>query len=118
MSKEVVVRADPESNLTMEQFAEREAFIVEAGQLATDLQEIAPRLEAAQASASGARAEQLQEMTRRVQQATRAAQRAPGQLGSGGVRQGTLHPPTETMKQQLSEARDALDAARALIGVG
>jgi len=57
-------------------------------------------------------------MMRRVQQAMRSAQRAPGQLGSGGVRQGTLHPPTETMKQQLTEARDALAAARALIGVG
>ena len=118
MSKEVVVRADPESGLTMQQFAEREAYIVEAEQLATDLQEIAARLQAAQASASGTRAQELQEMMRRVQQAMRTAQRAPGQLGSGGVRQGTLHPPTETMKQGLVEAREALAAARALIGAG
>lgn len=84
----VVVRGDPDLPLTVADYREREAFLLEVLRLATRL---------ADASGPAAQAQQRG----RLQQLYAAVE-------GSGVRQGTLHPPTQTQKDMLESVKAAL----------
>ena len=85
-SRSFRVRGDPDLPLTVEDYREREAFLLE-------LLSLRRSLEGAPAPAA---------RYRRVLQQLYAA------INGGGVRQGTLYPPTATQKRRLEEVKAAL----------
>jgi hypothetical protein len=89
----VEVRGDPMLPLTEAQHRERESFLLEV----LDLQR---RVAALQASASPPR--ELQALARRVNGLA-------NEFNGGGVRQGSLHPPTATHRQRKQELEAELD---------
>ena len=85
-SRDFQVRGDPDLPLTVEDYREREAFLLE-------LLSLRGSLEGAPAPAERHR---------------RALQQLYGAINGGGVRQGTLHPPTATQRRRLEEIKAAL----------
>ncbi|HSG48780.1 MAG TPA: hypothetical protein VLA43_13250, partial [Longimicrobiales bacterium] len=90
----LVVQGDPLLDLTVQDYRNREAFMLEAMALVGDLED-------AVAAASGARQAALRD-------AMRSVQRLMGDMNGSGVRPGTLYPPTETQRQLLGRARSVL----------
>ena len=80
------VRGDPDLPLSVADYQEREAFLLE-------LLDLAAQLEGATGPAMRFR-RQLQQLY--------------GAINGGGVRQGTLHPPTATQREQLERIKRAM----------
>ena len=85
-SGNVTVGGDPDLPLTVEDYREREAFLLEILQLAHELEDAGD-------TAAGHR---------------RGLMQLYGAINGGGVRQGTLHPPTATQREQLERIKRAL----------
>ena len=85
-TRHVSVQGDPDLPLTSEDYREREAFLLE-------VLELNRQLEGAEGEANRHR--------RNLMQLYSA-------INGGGVRQGTLHPPTTTQREQLERIRTAL----------
>ena len=83
----VSVVGDPGLPLTVEDYREREAFLLE-------VLELAGRLRRAGNPEAAAHGRQLMQLY--------------GAINGGGVRQGTLHPPTTTQRERLEEIKRAL----------
>ena len=83
----VSVVGDPDLPLTVEDYREREAFLLE-------VLELAGRLRRAGNPEAAAYGRQLMQLY--------------GAINGGGVRQGTLHPPTTTQRERLEEIKRAL----------
>ena len=79
-------RATPDLPLTVEDYREREAFLLE-------LLALARTIEDAEGEAARHRRQLMQLYSA---------------INGGGVRQGTLHPPTATQREQLDRIRTAL----------
>ncbi len=86
LSGNVSVGGDPDLPLTVEDYREREAFLLE-------ILELSGQLEDAGDAASDHRRDLMQ---------------LYGAINGGGVRQGTLHPPTATQREQLERIKRAL----------
>lgn len=109
VSTTVEVRGDPEMPLTQAQYEERETFL-------TDLQalqaEFTQALGSAPAFGRGGR-QQTQGMTeaqRDLAQHRRNVSSIFQALNGGGVRQGSLYPPTQAQRERVEAARTALRA--------
>jgi photosystem II stability/assembly factor-like uncharacterized protein len=102
----VEVRGDPEMPLTQAQYQEREAFLSGIQEL---LQEFTDVLGAGGFGRGSRNADAPQE-ERLLQQHRRNVQGVYSSLNGGGVRQGSLYPPTETQKEMVKAAREALAA--------
>lgn len=87
-ARKLHVRGDPDLPLAAADYQRREAFLLE-------VLELAARLEGATGPAAGYR-----NQLRRLYAA----------VDGGGVRQGTLHPPTATQREQLEQIKRALRA--------
>ena len=83
----VGVSGDPDLPLTVEDYREREAFLLEILELAGQLGE--------------ARNDDASDYRRQLMQLYSA-------INGGGVRQGTLHPPTSTQRERMERIRRAL----------
>jgi len=90
----LVVQGDPLLDLTDQDYRTREAFMLEAMDLVSRLQD-------AMGSASGARQADLRD-------AMRSVQRLMGDMNGSGVRPGTLYPPTETQREVVRRAQAVL----------
>jgi hypothetical protein len=90
----MTVEPDPLSDLAALDYRTREEFMVGMTEL---MQEIDRRLE----NADGAQAQSLRQHRRTVGQVY-------GAMNGGGVRQGTLHPPTQTQRERIDAVREAL----------
>jgi photosystem II stability/assembly factor-like uncharacterized protein len=93
-STRVEVRGDPEMPITIDQYREREAFLLEVIALG---QQVDARMQ----GASGDEAAEW----RRMAGALRGAYQA---LNGGGVRPGSLYPPTDTHRAQVDAVKAAL----------
>ncbi len=108
------VRGDPDMPLTVAEYRARERFLLELQALD---QEVAGLMRAMGVSGGGrfgfGQAEEAprtpEARIRRVSRLIRGIQR---DLNGGGVRPGTLYPPTKTMRDALAEARRELAALR------
>jgi photosystem II stability/assembly factor-like uncharacterized protein len=113
-STTVEVRGDPEMPLTQSQYEEREAFL-------TDLQTLQKEFTQVLGPGGGGRGGrgQVQGMTE-AQQALSEHRRNVGSvyqdLNGGGVRQGSLYPPTRTQRELVRAATEALLEFRRLQG--
>ncbi len=85
-TRHVSVQGDPDLPLTAEDYREREAFLLE-------ILELNRRLEGTGDEVAGHRRNLMQ---------------LYGAINGGGVRQGTLHPPTTTQRERLERIRAAL----------
>ncbi len=102
--QQVEVRPDPLlPSLTTEDYQARERFLLDAEALAVRVQALAPR-----AARSGDAA--LPGAVRRLRSRVRGL--VSGLEGSG-VEQGSLHPPTETMRGEMEDVRGAVEALEA-----
>jgi hypothetical protein len=93
-TRTMTVQADPLSDLTSLDYRTREEFML--GMTET-MQEIDRRLQ----SATGTEADLLRQHRRTVGQVY-------GSMNGGGVRQGSLHPPTQTQRDRIDAVREAL----------
>jgi photosystem II stability/assembly factor-like uncharacterized protein len=93
-TRSMTVEPDPLSDLTLRDYRDREAFLLEVQQLR---QEVGDRLE----STTGEEAQRLRGHRRVLDQVFRS-------MTGGGARQGSLHPPTETQRQRVESVRNAL----------
>ncbi len=85
-TQHTLVRGDPDLALTAEDYREREAFLLEILNLNS----------------------QLQEAGEGTGEHRRDLMRLYGAINGGGVRQGTLHPPTTTQREELERIKRAL----------
>jgi photosystem II stability/assembly factor-like uncharacterized protein len=113
-SRAVSVRGDPALPLTLAQHQEREKFLLDVQDLQNKVEDRVAELRLRRAAASGAEADRLGTLERRLT-AGRDAPRA--KLGSvarnfngTGAEQGSLYPPTSTHRLVVAEARAELAA--------
>lgn len=107
VSTTVGVEGDPQMPLSQAQYEEREAFLTGIQHL---LQEFGDVL-----GGPGFRRADIQEMTdeeRMLQAHRRNAMGVYNDLNGSGVRQGSLYPPTETHREVVRAAREALEEYR------
>jgi photosystem II stability/assembly factor-like uncharacterized protein len=99
VSQEIEVRADPMvPTLTAADYREREAFMV-------DLLELRREIQGLMQDAPAARQPELRGLAAEVQ-------RVFGSLNGGGVRPGTIHPPTATQSERIERVRRTLAGLR------
>jgi photosystem II stability/assembly factor-like uncharacterized protein len=103
----VEVRGDPEMPLTQAQYEEREAFLSGVQALEARFTEI---LGASQGFGRGQPNPDMSEEERALQQHRRGMMSVYNALNGGGVRQGSLYPPTQTHKDVVHAALAALEA--------
>ncbi|MFW6078672.1 MAG: WD40/YVTN/BNR-like repeat-containing protein [Gemmatimonadota bacterium] len=96
-SRDLAVRGDPRMPLTVAEYREREAFLLD---LAAMQREVADALERAD-DGDG-------ESVRRLDGLRRDLARLAGELSGGGVQPATLYPPTQTQRQRRAEIETAL----------
>ena len=110
-STTVDVRGDPEMPLTQAQYEEREAFLSDIQALQAEFAEVSGA-----APAFGRRGGQGQtgvtEAQRNLAQHRRNVGSVYQALNGGGVRQGSLYPPTAAQRERVEAARAALREAR------
>jgi photosystem II stability/assembly factor-like uncharacterized protein len=111
VSTEVEVRGDPEMPLTQGQYEEREAFLTSLVELQAEFAEVlgaAPGF----GPGRGQQEEGLSPEERELRQHRSAIMSVYRSLNGGGVRQGSLYPPTASHRAMVEAARRALEAAR------
>jgi photosystem II stability/assembly factor-like uncharacterized protein len=105
VSTTVEVRGDPEMPLTQAQYEEREAFLTGVQLLQ---QEFTDALGAGAGFGRGQPDPDMSEEERALQQHRRGVMGVYSSLNGGGVRQGSLYPPTATQREVVESARAAL----------
>ena len=116
-TQRVLVVGDPLMALTDEQWNEREAFLVDLQEtqqrvhktseaVAALVRELSEKTDSDSAALDSARA-----LQREVRQLRRDVGRLANQFNGQGVRQGSLHPPTETHRQRKSQLEETLNKA-------
>jgi len=102
-------RLDPamEGRLTETQLRSRERFLVQVMEMATEADELHARVqEAVEENGGGEELRELERDTNRLRFQLRGAYRA---LEGGGVRQGSLYPPTDDHEAQKKRAAEELE---------
>jgi photosystem II stability/assembly factor-like uncharacterized protein len=108
-STSVVVRGDPEMPLTQAQYEEREAFLSEVQELMEEFSRVLGQGR----NPEGARQTQaVPDVWRTLAQHRQNLSSVYRSLNGGGVRQGSLYPPTQTHRTMVQAARVALEAYR------
>jgi hypothetical protein len=117
LSQPVEVRGDPELDLTATQYRDRERFLLDALALMGEIEEATAAVRRAQRDATGERAETLEQAGQRLRRAGFMVRGAYGSLNGGGVRQGSLFPPTESQTVPVEQARRILAEVRSAAGL-
>lgn len=105
VSTTVEVRGDPEMPLTQAQYEERESFLTGVQQL---IQDFTDALGPGGFGRGGG--EDLSEEQNALQEHRRNVMSVYGSLNGNGVRQGSLYPPTQSQREMVRAAREALAA--------
>jgi photosystem II stability/assembly factor-like uncharacterized protein len=113
-SRTFEVRSDPTLQVTLAQHKAREAFLVEVADLQQRTEERAAELRTRRASLSGAEAERLAALERRLTGGRESARSKLATIArafnGNGAQQGSFMPPTATHKQLLADAKAELAA--------
>ena len=111
----LVVTGDPELPVTLAQYRERERFLSEMLALSEEVERVRDQLGGL--NQSGARASRIEELDRTLNEGRAALAGIYQSMNGGGVRQGSLYPPTATHREQrervealLARAREVLEA--------
>lgn len=115
---EIEVRGDPEMPmLTQDMYEEREQFMVDVMALIQEIQAVSQDRGIGGGGGFGGGAATVPTTPAEKLRAARSmAQRVYSSLNGGAVRPGTLYPPTQTHREQVSEARRLLEEVRAEVG--
>jgi photosystem II stability/assembly factor-like uncharacterized protein len=114
-STTVEVQGDPDMPITVAEYQDREAFMLEALALSAEIMEFM-RDRGLGAGRFGRSAGPPDSPEAQLRAAASAAQQVFGALNGSGVRPGTLYPPTETHRAMLAEARQVFNHARQELG--
>jgi photosystem II stability/assembly factor-like uncharacterized protein len=113
-SRTFEVRADPTLQVTLAQHKVREAFLLEVAELQQRAEDMAAQLRTRRSSSSGAEADRLAALERRLTAGRDAVRSKLGTIARAfngtGAQQGSFMPPTATQKQLLAEAKAELAA--------
>ncbi len=96
-SQRVTVRGDPLMTLTAAQYREREAYLSELAAALARLQQLSSQ------------ASDQPDLAQRVRRIQRQVQGLYSELNGRGVRQGSLHPPTDTQWRRWQQIRRELE---------
>lgn len=105
VSTTLAVRGDPEMPLTQARYEEREAFL-------TGLQELQEAFDGVLGARRSRRGEELPESLRILMEHRGIVADVYRSLNAGGIRQGSLYPPTKAMRERVEAARRALEEHR------
>jgi photosystem II stability/assembly factor-like uncharacterized protein len=112
-STRVEVRGDPEMPITQEMYEERERFMLDAIALMADIERV---MDANGVNGGGGRfgrpTGRPTTPEAKLRTARRMVQGVYGDLNGGQVRPGSLYPPTQTQREQVTEARRLFEEAR------
>jgi len=104
VSTPVVVEGDPEMPLTQAQYEERESFLTGVQELLQEFDDVLGPARFGRTSGG----QEMSEEEQALQQHRRNVSGIYESLNGGGVEQGSLYPPTETHREMVRAAREAL----------
>ncbi|MFQ5536122.1 MAG: hypothetical protein ACE5GJ_01600 [Gemmatimonadota bacterium] len=112
--QEVEVRGDPDMPVTLAQYQSRERFLLEVLDLQERIRGLA-RERGVELRRFGFRGgdDAADTPEARIRAAARSVSRVYSAMNGGGVRGGTLLPPTETMRERIAEVRAVVEALEA-----
>jgi len=115
-SRTFEVRSDPALNVTLAQHRAREAFLLEVQAAQVEAENLAAKLRERRASTTGAEADRLAALERRLTAGRNSVRTKLGGVARAfngtGAQQGSLFPPTNTHRQAVSEAKAELQAVQ------
>ena len=112
----VIVRGDPlQPLLTEADYERRERFVIDAATVMAEIQQAGQDARQAAEEASGSRTEEMAELGARARTLAGQLRGAIRSMDGGEVQQGSLHPPTRTMEEQLEQARQLLARLREVL---
>lgn len=106
----LVVTGDPELPVTMAQYREREQFLSEVLALRQEVERVRDQLR--ETAGSAGMANRNQELDQALNQGRAALAGIYQSMNGGGVRQGSLYPPTATHREQKERVEALLTGAR------
>ena len=106
----LVVAGDPELPVTLAQYREREQFLSEVLALRQEVERVRDQLSGM--GGGGARGARIDELDQVLNQGRAALAGIYQSMNGGGVRQGSLYPPTATHREQKERVEVLLAAAR------
>lgn len=106
----LAVTGDPELPVTLAQYREREQFLSEVLALRQEVERV--RDELGSMGGGGARGERIAELDQALNQGRAALAGIYQSMNGGGVRQGSLYPPTATHREQKERVEALLAGAR------
>jgi hypothetical protein len=107
-SQMVEVRGDPEMPITVAEYRARELFLLEAQALGEQINELMRAMGVSGGGGFGGQAGAQDTPQARVRRLSRSVSGIQRDMNGGGVRPGTLYPPTKTMRDALAEVRREL----------
>jgi hypothetical protein len=107
----LVVTGDPELPVTLAQYREREEFLSEVLALGQEVERVRDELSALSRGDAG-RAGRIEELDRALNQGRAALAGIYQSMNGGGVRQGSLYPPTATHRERKERVAALLASAR------
>ena len=110
----LVVTGDPELPVTLAQYREREQFLSEVLALSQEVERV--RDELSGMSRGGGMADRLAELDRALNGGRAALAGIYQSMNGGGVRQGSLYPPTATHRERKERVEGMLARAREELG--
>lgn len=105
----LVVTGDPELPVTLAQYREREQFLSEVLALRQEVERVRDELGS---MGGGARGDRVAELDQALNQGRAALAGIYQSMNGGGVRQGSLYPPTATHREQKERVEALLAGAR------
>ena len=116
-STQVDVRADPDMPITLAMYQARERFMLDALALATEIDDYM-RARGISGGGFGGGGAPAGTPEARLRRASRVVEQAYEALSGGGVRPGTLYPPTRSQIEAVAEARSTFEAVKSQLGTG
>jgi len=113
VSRTMEVRGDPQLPLVQADYVARESFLLETRELAEEIQAFAQEVQRSAEQASGQRAGELEQLTGELRGLGFTVRRLGGSISGGGLRQGTMYPPTPVHQRELADARADFERLRA-----
>ena len=115
-STTVEVHGDPDMPITLAEYQARERFMLDALRMSSEMQHAMEEAGITGGGGFGRRSGPPDTPQARMRAAARSIQQVYRSLNGGGVRPGSLYPPTQTMRDAVTQARRAFEEARRELG--
>jgi photosystem II stability/assembly factor-like uncharacterized protein len=115
-STTVEVEGDPAMPISLAEYQARERFMLEALELSAEMRQAMVDAGVSVGGGFGRFSGEAGSPQALMRTAARRVQQVYGSLNGSGVRSGSLYPPTQAMRDAVSDARRAFNAARRELG--